>query len=285
MSTAPVEIGPTMPVDIFGSTPQQQEMPLARVRGESVLSIPQDLYIPPDALEVILEVFEGPLDLLLYLIRRQNLNILDIPIAAITQQYMKYIEIMHEIKLELAAEYLVMAAILAEIKSRLLLPRPLNTEVAEEDPRAELIRRLQEYEQFKLAAENIGALPRVERDTWVTHVAADSQKVIRLPPAMDLQELVLAFKDILKKVDLRAPHAIQRDTLSVRQRMGEVLKTLEDGAFHPFANLFTPDEGRLGVVVTFAAMLELAKDRLIEIVQERPFSPIYLKSSTTDGNV
>ncbi len=286
MSTESDEIGPTtMPVDVFSPTPQQQEMPLARIHGEPVLSIPQDLYIPPDALEVILEAFEGPLDLLLYLIRRQNLNILDIPIAEITRQYTKYIEMMHEMKLELAAEYLVMAAILAEIKSRLLLPRPPDTEATEDDPRAELIRRLQEYERFKAAAENIEALPRVERDTCVVHATADGQKVVRLPPTVERQELILAFKDVLRRVDLQAPHAIKRDTLSVRQRMGEVLKAIGDGSFHPFASLFTPAEGRLGVVVTFAAMLELAKDRLIDIIQEGPFNPIYLKSSTANSNV
>ncbi len=286
MSTEPVEIGPTtMPVDVFGPTPQQQEMPLALVRGEPVLSIPQDLYIPPDALEVILEAFEGPLDLLLYLIRRQNLNILDIPIAEITRQYMKYIEMMHDLKLELAAEYLVMAAILAEIKSRLLLPRPPDAEVSEDDPRAELIRRLQEYERFKLAAENIDALPRVERDTCLGHVAADDQKTVRPPPEVDLHELILAFKNVLRRVDLQVPHAVQRDTLSVRQRMSDVLKAIEDGNFHSFASLFTPAEGRLGVVVTFAAMLELAKDRLIEIIQEGPFNPIYLQSSAANGSV
>ncbi|MBX3688302.1 ScpA family protein [Dokdonella sp.] len=262
----------------FAPQPQQQEIPLALVRGQPVLEIPQDLYIPPDALEVILEAFEGPLDLLLYLIRRQNLDILDIPIAEITRQYVDYIEMMREMKLELAAEYLVMAAILAEIKSRLLLPRPPQEEGSEIDPRAELVRRLQEYERFKQAAEDIDALPRQDRDFALAHLVVDDRNVVRLPPPVDLRELLLALKDVMKRAELHGHHAIQRETLNVRSRMSDVLAALGDGGFHRFESLFEVSEGRLGVVVTFLAMLELAKEQLVEIIQEVALAPIYLKS-------
>ncbi|MGF6712242.1 segregation and condensation protein A [Luteibacter sp. W1I16] len=266
--------------DAFAGIPQQQEMPLALVRGQPVLQMPQDLYIPPDALEVILESFEGPLDLLLYLIRRQNLDILDIPVAEITRQYMDYIDMMREVmRLELAAEYLLMAAILAEIKSRLLLPRPPAEEGVEEDPRAELVRRLQEYERFKRAAADIDELPRLERDTTVVHAFVGEHNVVRVPPPLDLKELLLALKDVLTRADLFTHHAIQREPLSVRQRMGDLLQTLsEGGGFHRFETLFDINEGRLGVVVTFLAMLELAKEMLVEIVQEEALGPIYLKT-------
>ena len=273
----------TAPQDAFASVPQQQEMPLAIVRGEPVLQMPQDLYIPPDALEVILEAFEGPLDLLLYLIRRQNLDILDIPIAEITRQYLEYIDMMRDMRLELAAEYLLMAAILAEIKSRLLLPRPPVEEGVEEDPRAELVRRLQEYERFKRAAEDIDALPRVERDTVVVHADSGERTVIKLPPPLDLKELLLALKDVLHRAELFGHHAIRREALSVRQRMGELLGKLGDASFHRFDTLFDPSEGRLGVVVTFLAMLELAKEMLVEIVQEEPLAPIYVKAKVTQA--
>ena len=263
---------------IFTPPPQQQEMPLAIVRGQPVLEMPQDLYIPPDALEVILEAFEGPLDLLLYLIRRQNLDILDIPIAEITRQYIDYIELMREMRLELAAEYLVMAAILTEIKSRLLLPRPPAEEGVEDDPRAELVRRLQEYERFKKAAEDIDTLPRMERDLAQASAFVPDRNVIRLPPPVELRELLLALKDVLKRAELTGHHAIQREALSVRNRMSDVLSALADGEFHPFERLFTVEEGRLGIVVTFLAMLELAKEHLIEIMQAEPLAPIYLKS-------
>jgi len=268
---------------IFAPMPQQQEMPLAMVRGQPMLQMPQDLYIPPDALEVILEAFEGPLDLLLYLIRRQNLDILDIPIAEITRQYVDYIEMMSEMRLELAAEYLVMAAILAEIKSRLLLPRPPSEEGIEDDPRAELVRRLQEYERFKKAAEDIEALPRMERDTTTASAFVPDKAVIRLPPPVDLRELLLALKDVLKRAELTGRHAIQREALSVRNRMSDVLKAIGDGEFHLFERLFNADEGRLGIVVTFLAILELAKEHLIEIMQSEPLTPIYLKSLATAG--
>ncbi len=262
-------------------SPRQAEMPLAVVHGQPLLQIPQDLYIPPDALEVILEAFEGPLDLLLYLIRRQNLDILDIPVAEITRQYMDYIEVMHEMRLELAAEYLVMAAILAEIKSRLLLPRPPLEEGIEEDPRAELVRRLQEYERFKKAAEDIDALPRMERDIDVTQVYVPDRKVVKLPPPVDLREMLLALRDVLHRAELSGHHEVEREPLSVRQRMGEVLRKLGDGAFHRFESLFDAAEGKLGVVVTFLSLLELAKDSLIEIMQEAPLAAIYLKARAT----
>ena len=265
----------------FPQVPQQQEIPLALVRGQPVLEMPQDLYIPPDALEVILEAFEGPLDLLLYLIRRQNLDILDIPIAEITRQYVDYIEMMREMRLELAAEYLVMAAILAEIKSRLLLPRPPSEESPEGDPRAELVRRLQEYERFRKAAADIDALPRQERDFAVAHVAVVDRNVIRLPPPVELRELLLALKDVMKRADLYGHHAIQRDALNVRSRMSDVLRALGDGGFHRFENLFDASEGRPGVIVTFLALLELAKEQLIEIMQDAALAPIYLKSLAT----
>ncbi|HEX5961267.1 MAG TPA: ScpA family protein [Rhodanobacteraceae bacterium] len=263
------------------AAPRQAEMPLAVVHGEPLLQIPQDLYIPPDALEVILEAFEGPLDLLLYLIRRQNLDILDIPVAEITRQYMDYIEVMHEMRLELAAEYLVMAAILAEIKSRLLLPRPPQEEGIEEDPRAELVRRLQEYERFKKVAEDIEALPRMERDIDVAQAYVPDRKVVRLPPPVDLREMLLALRDVLRRVELSGHHEVEREPLSVRQRMGEVLRRLGDGAFHRFETLFDPAEGKLGVVVTFLSLLELAKDSLVEIMQEAPLAAIYLKARAT----
>ncbi|RAO76108.1 segregation and condensation protein A [Dyella jiangningensis] len=285
MSTEPVEPQPvTAPQDAFASVPQQQEMPLAIVRGEPMLQMPQDLYIPPDALEVILEAFEGPLDLLLYLIRRQNLDILDIPVAEITRQYMDYIEMMRDVmRLELAAEYLLMAAILGEIKSRLLLPRPPAEEGLEEDPRAELVRRLQEYERFKKAAEDIDTLPRMERDFAPAHADTGERTVIKLPPPLELKELLLALKDVLHRAELFGHHAIKREALSVRQRMGELLSRLSDTSFHRFETLFDVSEGRLGVVVTFLAMLELAKEMLVEIVQEEPLAAIYVRSKTAQA--
>ena len=281
MSASSSVAGENAAPDIFVPVPQQQEMPLALVRGQPVLQMPQDLYIPPDALEVILEAFEGPLDLLLYLIRRQNLDILDIPIAEITRQYVEYIELMHELRLELAADYLVMAAMLAEIKSRLLLPRPPLEEGLEDDPRAELVRRLQEYERFKKAAEEIEAMPRQDRDFSVASAFVVDRNVIRLPPPVELRELLLALKDVLKRAELTGRHAIQREALSVRNRMSDVLKALGDGEFHPFERLFNAGEGRLGIIVTFLALLELAKEHLIELMQSEPLGPIYLKSLAT----
>ena len=279
--TAPEAESATAPA---ASHPQQQEMPLAVVLGQPVLQIPQDLYIPPDALEVILEAFEGPLDLLLYLIRRQNLDILDIPVAEITRQYVAYIEVMREMRFELAAEYLVMAAILAEIKSRMLLPRPPSDEGHEDDPRADLVRRLQEYERFKQAAEDLDALPRMERDTAAVAAHMPERVATKAPPEVDLREMLLALHDVLKRAELFSGHAIKRDALSVRQRMTEVLDRLGDRQFHRFESLFDPREGKLGVVVTFLSILELAKEHLLEIVQEAPLAAIYLKSrAARDG--
>ena len=268
---------PPLP-SVENASARQAEIPFAVVRGEPFYELPKDLYIPPDALEVILEAFEGPLDLLLYLIRRQNLDILDIPIAAITRQYIGYIEMMQELRFELAAEYLVMAAILAEIKSRLLLPRPPVDIDEEADPRAELVRRLQEYERFKKAAEDIEALPRMERDTCAVSVHVPERKVAVVPPEVELRELLLAFRDVLNRADLFVSHQIRREPLSVRQKMTEVLDALGSGEFREFSTLFTPAEGRLGIVVCFLALLELGKAGLIEIVQDRPLAPIYLKS-------
>ena len=267
--------------------PKQQEMPLAMVLGQPLLQIPQDLYIPPDALEIILDAFEGPLDLLLYLIRRQNLEILEIPVAEITRQYVEYIQAMHEMRFELAAEYLVMAAILAEIKSRMLLPRPPSEEGLEDDPRADLVRRLQEYERFKQAAEDLDTLPRQDRDTSPVNAFMPDRSAVREPPPVDLREMLLALHDVFKRAELFTRHAIRRDALSVRQRMGELLERLADGNFHRFESLFTVEEGRLGVVVTFLGLLELAKERLLDIVQEGPLAPIYVKSlavGTDDPN-
>ena len=258
--------------------PQQHEMRLATVLGQPVLQIPQDLYIPPDALEVILETFEGPLDLLLYLIRRQNLDILDIPVAEITRQYVEYIGVMREMRFELAAEYLVMAAILAEIKSRMLLPRPPSDEGDEHDPRADLVRRLQDYERFKQAAEDIDAMPRMERDTSPVAAFVPEHASVKLPPPVQLKEMLLALHDVLKRAELFTGHSIRREALSVRQRMTDVLTRLGDGSFHRFESLFDPREGKLGVVVTFLAILELAKEQLLDIVQEGALAPIYLKS-------
>ena len=267
-----------VPAAIPNARPQQQEMPLAMVLGQPVLQIPQDLYIPPDALEVILDAFEGPLDLLLYLIRRQNLDILDIPVAEITRQYVDYIQGMHELRFELAAEYLVMAAILAEIKSRLLLPRPPSAESIEDDPRADLVRRLQEYERYKKAAEDLDTLPRQERDTAPVSAFVPDRAEIRLPPPVDIREMLLALHDVFKRAELFTQHAIKRDALSVRQRMGELLERLADGQFHRFESLFTVEEGKLGVVVTFLGLLTLAKEQLLDIVQEGALAPIYVKS-------
>lgn len=258
--------------------PKQAELPFAIVEGKPVSTPPEDLYIPPQALEVFLDTFEGPLDLLLYLIKRQNLDILDIPIAEITRQYMEYVEMMRTIKLDLAAEYLVMAAMLAEIKSRMLLPRHEEAE-DEDDPRAELIRRLQEYERFKEAAENINELPREEKDFWPSDVAAVRDDKAKPLPDVQLQEILLAFKDILKRADLQISHEIQRESLSVRERMTNVLASLKSDSFVEFHSLFTPEEGRMGVVVTLIAVLELLKEKLADIVQSEPYAPIYLQAA------
>jgi len=258
----------------------QSEMPFALVHGEPLTELPTDLYIPPDALEVILEAFEGPLDLLLYLIRRQNLDILDIPIFAITRQYMEYIALMKELRLELAAEYLLMAAMLAEIKSRMLLPRPVADDDDEEDPRAELVRRLQEYERYRRAAEDLDGLPRVDRDVFPAR-AEPPPLERRVPqPEVDLRELLMVFAEVVRRAEMFSHHNIQREPLSVRQRMSEVLASLRVGEFVDFRSLFQAEDGRLGVVVTLLATLELLKDHLIEVVQSEPFAPIYLQAVT-----
>ena len=258
--------------------PEQEEMPFAVVQGEPLSTLPKDLYIPPDALEVFLDAFEGPLDLLLYLIKRQNLDILDIPIAEITAQYMEYVDLMKELRLELAAEYLVMAAMLAEIKSRMLLPRHEEIEEEGDDPRAELIRRLQEYERYKQAAEDIDALPRIGRDLFQTEVEVPDRTVERAHPEVDMRELILAMKEVLHRAEMFTQHHVQMEPLSVRERMSEILTRLNANSFTAFGELFTLEEGRLGVVVSFLAILELMKGTLIEMVQAEPFGPIHIKA-------
>jgi segregation and condensation protein A len=258
--------------------PAQGEMPFAVVEGQPITEMPRDLYIPPQALEIFLEAFEGPLDMLLYLIRRQNLDILDIPIAEITRQYMRYIELMQVLQLELAGEYLLMAATLAEVKSRMLLPRMgTETSLEEADPRAELVRRLQEYERFKRAAENIDRMPRLDRDTWVASAELVDRKVVRIAPQVTLQEMLIAFQDVLSRSDMFAHHHVQREPLSVRQRMTDILAALTTNAFVDFVRLFTPEEGRRGVTVTFVAILELLREGLIEIVQSEAYAPLHVR--------
>jgi len=259
----------------------QEELPLAVVRGRVLESLPKDLYIPPQALEVILESFEGPLDLLLYLIRKENLDIVDIPIADVTRQYVEYIELMQEMQLELAGEYLVMSALLAEIKSRMLLPRPPSAEEGEEeDPRAELVRRLQEYERYKQAAEDVDALPRLGRDVFQAEAQAPDQKIVRLPPEVDLKDLVAAFQQVMQRASMYAHHHVQMESLSVRERMSSILARLTSDGFTEFSELFTVAEGRMGVVVSFLAVLELMKESLIELTQSEPFAPIHVKAAT-----
>jgi segregation and condensation protein A len=258
--------------------PAQSEMPFAVVEGEPVTQMPKDLYIPPDALQVFLEAFEGPLDLLLYLIRRQNLDILDIPIAEITRQYMSYIDVMQGLQLELAGEYLVMAATLAEIKSRMLLPRPAAASEEEADPRAELVRRLQEYERFKRAAMDIEELHRVDRDTFPASAEVVERRVVKLVPNVSLQEMLVALKDVMQRAQMFAHHHISRERLSVRQRMSEVLGTMKSRAFVEFVSLFRAEEGRMGVTVTFIAILELLREGLVEIVQSEPYAPIHVRA-------
>ena len=274
MSTTPA--ADTAGVSGFDA-PQQAEMPFAIVLGTPITETPKDLYIPPDALEVFLEAFEGPLDLLLYLIKRQNLDILDIPIARITEQYMGYIEMMQGMKLELAAEYLVMAAMLAEIKSRMLLPRPVGTNQEEADPRAELVRRLQEYERYKKAALDIDALPRLERELHHVVVAFEQRDGRQTPPDVSLEVLLGAFREVLKRAAMFADHHIQREPLSVRERMSIVLERARNDTFVPFSAMFSATEGRAGAVVTLLAVLELLRQALIELVQNDERAPIYLK--------
>jgi segregation and condensation protein A len=258
--------------------PEQQELQLAMVYGQALTEMPVDLYIPPDALEVFLEAFEGPLDLLLYLIRKQNIDVLDIPVAEITRQYMGYVELMQSVRLELAAEYLLMAAMLAEIKSRMLLPRSAALEEEEDDPRAELIRRLQEYERYKAAAEGLDELPRVGRDITVPGLEAPQARARKLLPEVSLEELLLSMAEVLRRADMFESHQISRETLSTRARMSAVLEALKGGVFVPFAALFLAEEGRLGVVVTFMAILELIKESLVELVQNEDFGPIHVRA-------
>jgi segregation and condensation protein A len=260
---------------------EQSEMPFAVVEGEPLTQIPKDLYIPPDALQVFLEAFEGPLDLLLYLIRRQNLDILDIPLAEITRQYMQYIDVMQGLQLELAGEYLVMAATLAEIKSRMLLPRPPGEGSGEEDdPRAELVRRLQEYERFKRAAEDLEELPRVDRDTFPATAELVERRVVKMLPQVTMQEMLVALKDVMSRAEMFAHHHVQRERLSVRQRMSDVLGALRAQSFVEFTQLFRAEEGRMGVTVTFSAILELLREGLIEIVQAEQFAPIHVRAGS-----
>ena len=256
---------------------QQEEMPFAVVQGQPYTRMPLDLYIPPDALEVFLDAFEGPLDLLLYLIRRQNLDVLDIPIAEITRQYMAYIELLDEVQFELAAEYLVMAAILAEIKSRMLLPRPSTEGGEEEDPRAELVRRLQEYERFKQAAEDLENLPRAERDFAVLEAWVEERKVISIPPEIDLKDMLLALRDVLNRAELFSHHQVGSEPLSVRERMSAIIERLRDRPYLEFPDFFTVEEGRMGVIVTFLALMELLREHMVDMVQNKPFGLIYIK--------
>ncbi len=260
--------------------PVQGEMPFAVVHGKAYTQLPQDLYIPPDALEVFLEAFEGPLDLLLYLIRRQNIDILDINVSEITSQYMAYVDLMESHQFELAAEYLVMAAMLAEIKSRMLLPRSSSDDEEEDDPRASLIRRLQEYERFKQAAEDMDALPRMQRNIYPAAASAPDRALTRPDPDVDLRELLLALSEVLRRADMFESHHVSREKLSTRERMAQVLDKLAHQQFVPFLALFTVEEGRLGVVVTFLAVMELIKESLVEIVQSESFGPIHVKART-----
>ncbi len=252
-------------------------MPFAIVQGQPLTQVPKDLYIPPDALEVILDAFEGPLDLLLYLIRRQNLDILDIPIAEVTEQYMGYIAMLEELQFELAAEYLVMAAILAEIKSRMLLPRPQGDDEDEDDPRAELVRRLQEYERFKQAAENLDDLPREGRDFIVAEAFIPERHVVQVPPEVDLGDMLNALRDVLSRAELFSHHHVQMEPLSVRERMTSIIDRLRSNPYMEFHFFFTPEEGRMGVVVTFLALMELTRERVVDIIQHEPMGQIYVK--------
>jgi segregation and condensation protein A len=274
---------PPPPAPAAQASPEQVEMPFAVVNGEPLTHLPRDLYIPPQALEIFLEAFEGPLDLLLYLIRRQNVDILNIPIAEITRQYTQYIELMQDLQLELAGEYLVMAATLAEIKSRMLLPRPPGeADNGEEDPRAELVRRLQEYERFKRAAGQIDAMPRLERDVWQASAELRDKPVARSLPQVTLQEMLLAFKEVAVRAAMFAHHHVRREPLSVRERMSNILAALEHGSFVEFSRLFVPEEGRAGVTVSFVAILELMREGLIDITQTEAYAPLHVRAAAAN---
>ena len=258
--------------------PEQGEMPFAIVEGAPITELPRDLYIPPQALEVYLEAFEGPLDLLLYLIKKQNLDILNIPIAQITHQYMEYVEVMKEISLELAGEYLVMAAMLAEIKSRMLLPRVTTEEEEEGDPRAELVRRLQEYERYKQATDDLDSLPQWGRDVLKASADAPFIEIKQPEPQVSLNDLLHALHAVLERSKMYAHHNITLEPLSVRERMSDIISRLKSESFTDFGALFTPEEGRLGVVVTLLALLELLRESLIELVQTQPYASIHVRS-------
>lgn len=263
---------------------QSQTSPLALVQGQPVLQLPLDLYIPPDALKVILEQFEGPLDLLLYLIRKQNLDILSVTVADIVDQYMAYIDAMQALQLELVGEYLVMASMLMEIKSRAILPRHQNDEEEDsDDPKAELIRRLLEYEQFKQAAETLDELPRLERDTTPAHATVQKTERRKIHPEVDFNDLMLAMADVLRQMDRSEKHEVAPERLSTRERMSVVLEQLQPGVFAAFKDLLLTAEGRDGVVVTFLAVLELVKESLIELVQQEAFGPIHVRLAVSDG--
>jgi len=258
----------------------QRELAFAYVDGEAITEVPKDLYIPPDALEIFLEAFEGPLDLLLYLIKRQNINILDIKVAEITDQYMAYVDLMEVSQFELAAEYLVMAAMLAEIKSRLLLPKHVEDGPEEDDPRMQLIRRLQEYERYQKAAEDIDELVRMDRDIHRAGAALPELERISPEPTVALQDILLSLSRVLRRADMFEHHHIQRETLSTREKMSEILVRITERKFVPLASLLVRAEGRSGVIVTFLAIMELMKESLIEIMQSEPFGAIHVKSRT-----
>lgn len=253
------------------------QMAFAFVMGEAITEAPTDLYIPPGALEILIEAFEGPFDLLLYLIKRQNLDILLVNVAEITDQYMAYVELMEASQFELAAEYLVMASMLAEIKSRILLPRQEELNEEESDPRLDLLKRLQEYEKFKIAAEGLDKLPRIERDLYPTKAAMPVIEKITVEPEVDLHEMLSILSKALRRADMFESHQIQRDTLSTREKMSEILLRINSENFVPLFSLLSQDEGRLGVVVTFLAIMELLKDSMIEIVQSGPYAAIHVK--------
>ncbi|MCG9736943.1 segregation/condensation protein A [Shewanella insulae] len=257
----------------------QQSLPLAVVRGEPVKELPADLFIPPEALEVFLESFEGPLDLLLYLIRKQKLDVVEMAIAPVTDQYLEYIELLQGARVELAADYLVMAATLAEIKSRLLLPKPELEEEDEADPRAQLIRQLKAYEVIKDAQQRLDALPRLERDVFQAKVSpAPDIKPVLVPPSVSLVELAGAFAAVLKRVEATEHHHVQREQLSTRERMTQILAMLEGKSYVPFEQLFDVSEGRAGVVVSFLALMELVKELLVDLIQAQPLSTIHVRA-------
>jgi segregation and condensation protein A len=266
--------------DSIAADPAQGMLPLARLYGEPLLKLPNDLYIPPDALAIFLDAFEGPLDLLLYLIRKQNFNILDIPMAQVTRQYLGYIEQVRLHNLELAAEYLLMAAMLIEIKSRMLLPMKKADEEEAADPRAELVRRLLEYEQMKLAARQIDELPQLGRDTQAAQIHIEQSLELRWPE-VNAADLQAAWADLQKRARLVAHHTINRETLSVRAHMTGILRRLQSARFVEFSDLFQPEMGVPVLVVNFIALLELAKETLIEITQAEAFAPIYVRLSYT----